>query len=329
MTLSFFTFLLAWPVLFCKPTPDRLEVSLREFPADGHSGAVLAYFPGDSGVPLTGPLGDQESIHLIRREKIPGGERVYFRSTDRPGRVEFRGQASRLTLTFTPPGADADADGFPDAAELIHEEDRRAFRSWFVRISESQYLKASLAWNDRERDCSGLIRFAYREALKRHDDTWQKRSGVVLDKNLGDVARFAYPSIPVLGERLFRVRAPRVLAAGQEAYRGEPADFAPFASAEILMKWNTRLVSRDLADALPGDLLFFQDERRQSGDFHSMIVTGPGEPPVSTIVIYHTGAAAGLKRVPVTYLLELPDRRFQPLPENPFFLGIFRFLILE
>lgn len=310
----------------CSAGDDRFEISLRVYPADGRSGGVLTYRAAGKGEELRGPAGDARALHVIRREKFPGGERVYFRSTFTPGRVIFRGGDEELVLTFTGLPADADEDGFPDAAELPDEADRAAFRAWFVRISQSQYLKPSHAWQRDQRDCAGLIRFAYREALKRHDSAWQERAGVVLDKNLPDVRRFAYPDIPVLGERLFRIRPPAATDPGPLA-----TAFAPFASAEYLMKYNTRPVSRELAAAAPGDLLFFRDLRRREGegDFHSMIVTEPQPRPLDTIVIYHTGGPAGLKRVPAAYLMRLSDRRFHPLPENPYFLGVFRFLILD
>ena len=224
-----------------------------------------------------------------------------------------------MVLRIVSGAVDLDEDGFPDAAELISEEDRTAFRRWFVRVAESQIVRQSFAWNPQERDCSGLIRFAYREALKRHDAAWQRRSGVVVDKNLSDVRRFQYPEIPHLGERLFRVA---------DSGRGfAPADFAPFAEAEYLMRLNSRRVGVDLAEARPGDLLFYFNPEHAEAPYHSMIVVENS--PAGVWIIYHTGSEAGLKRVPADYLLESPDPRWRPVPHNPAFQGVFRFLILE
>ena len=314
----------------CAPRVERLHSSLGAYPADGTSGGVIHFERGpasDDPNQATGPNGDTRAIHIIRRETTPDGERIHFRSTRTPGTVTFAGRTARLSLRFLPVAAshDQDGDGFPDAAELITAEDRRAFRAWFVRISQSQFMRPSMAWHDRERDCSGLIRFAYKEALKRHDRAYQERAGIVLDKNLPDVRRFQYPAIPIIGRRLFRVRPVTSTKPGLD-----PAtDFAPFATAEVLMKWNTRRVGDDLTRALPGDILFFLDDRRTEGDFHSMIVTAAAARLADARLIYHTGGDAGLKRVTARYLLDLRDPRFRPIPENPRFLGVFRFLILD
>src|SRR5262245_28639129 len=68
--------------------------------------------------------------------------------------------------------ADSDNDGIPDAAELRSSDDRDSFRRWFAYIAEMQFYKLSNAWNEDQRDCAGLVRFAWREALRGHDRTW-------------------------------------------------------------------------------------------------------------------------------------------------------------
>ena len=62
--------------------------------------------------------------------------------------------------------------------------------------------------------------------------------------------------------------------------------FAQFADAKTLVERNAYLVSRDVREALPGDLLFYR-QFGQSSPWHSMIVTarrarGPQ-------VVYDTG----------------------------------------
>src|SRR5688572_1962344 len=64
---------------------------------------------------------------------------------------------------------DSDSDGIPDAAELQSYMDRENFRRWFTLIAEAQFYRLSGEWNAEQRDCAGLVRFAWREALRRHD----------------------------------------------------------------------------------------------------------------------------------------------------------------
>ena len=52
-----------------------------------------------------------------------------------------------------------------NAAGLREEGDREAFRTWFVALLEQQLEGPSPAWEPAQRDCAGLLRFAFREAL--------------------------------------------------------------------------------------------------------------------------------------------------------------------
>src|SRR5687768_4332639 len=72
---------------------------------------------------------------------------------------------------------DYDNDGIPDAAELQSHQDRQNFRRWFTSIAEAQYYRMSEQWNQEQRDCAGLVRFAWREALRRHDRVWFQKMG--------------------------------------------------------------------------------------------------------------------------------------------------------
>ncbi|HLP61474.1 MAG TPA: DUF1175 family protein, partial [Candidatus Deferrimicrobium sp.] len=68
-----------------------------------------------------------------------------------------------------------DRDGSPDAAELVDEIDRSRFRLWFTAVAESQFYDMHPDWPAIRHDCTGLICFAYKEALKIHNDPWLKR----------------------------------------------------------------------------------------------------------------------------------------------------------
>lgn len=297
---------------------EPLSTSSCRYAADGRSSGCVHCPAGREASPaIKGPFGSTVSIRIIAREFDEQGEHLFFRSTGAPGDVWFEGPGgSKLDLTFYKIGIDIDEDGFPDAAELDAEEDRCAFREWFVRVAESQFMKRNASWNVAERDCAGLIRYSYREALKAHDNAWLSRSGLVLDKNIPDIRKFHYPDVPVLGENIFRTRA------GQA---DDPGCFSAFADAETLARFNTGFVSRSLNDAKKGDILFFRIESKGKVQFHSMIVAGPYGG--SVMLIYHTGTNDVIKRVDAGYLRG--SGAFDPDPRNGRFLGVFRFSILE
>lgn len=305
--------------VFCRIDRDGFAPGLRRFAADGTSGGSLTW---NGAGQIFGPL-VLETPHaagvveiLERRESIDGVV-LTFRSAGVPGTVLwFATSGDVVALRFMESRSDLDGDGFPDAAELESAADRRAFRRWFVRIAEAQFVASSYAWRRDERDCSGLIRFAYREALKQHDAAWQQRLGLPIDKNLPDVERFRYPDVPVLGTRIFRVG------------RG-PEDFAEFAGAAYLANFQTQYVSKDLAEAQPGDVLFYFDAENAEFPYHSMIVAAAAGEAAEVMIVYHTGGEAGLKRVPAAYLMRSPDPAWRPIPENANFLGVFRFAILQ
>src|SRR6476469_9160415 len=73
--------------------------------------------------------------------------------------------------------ADLDHDGLPDSAELRTFNDRENFRRWFTWVAEMQFYNLSDQWNVEQRDCAGLVRFAFREALRPHDRLWFQRMG--------------------------------------------------------------------------------------------------------------------------------------------------------
>jgi len=295
-----------------------LEATLEKIPADGKSrGEVVFQRPllgGDAT--LKGPFGDERAVSVITRKREGRREILVFQSTGLPGRVCFAAGGRKLYLTFYKISPDIDGDGFPDEVELDTEADRHAFREWFVRIADSQFLKRSGGWSGKQRDCSGLIRFAYREALKRHDERWQRGAGVVLDKNLPDVRKYNYPAVPLLGKKIFkRAKGPA----------DDLGSFGAFADTESLARYNTAFVTRRIAESRKGDLLFFQNTGNRESPFHAMIVAENEGGRVT--VIYHTGRGDVLKRVPASYLDS--SRRFRPVEENVNFLGVHRFHILE
>lgn len=226
------------------------------------------------------------------------------------------------------PNTDLDHDGLPDSVELRTYNERENFRRWFTWVAEMQFYHLSDQWNSEQRDCSGLVRFAYREALRTHDRQWFQRMG----ENYEPVAPDLRPDITAaLGGKLFRI-APGVY---------DPRDltdnrFSEFADAQTLKMFNVDFVSRDRTRAKPGDLIFFHQPWVQKFSFHVMIFLG--EPNVASEgthdwVVYHTGASAEdagtVKKVRLAVLDQHPDNRWRPVPTNPNFLGFYRLKIFN
>ena len=226
---------------------------------------------------------------------------------------------------------DSDNDGIPDTAELQSFMDRENFRKWFTLIAEGQFYNLSEQWNAEQRDCAGLVRFAWREALRHHDRAWLQKMGPAYTPVAPDVARYSLEQGP-LGEKLFRT--------GFGSYKdGELANgtFSEFADARSLKSFNAKFLSRDRREAQPGDLLFFYQPWVQKFPYHVMIFLGPaqlgGASQSSDWVVYHTGSSPGdagtVKKVELSVLDHHPNKRWRPVESNPNFLGFFRLKILD
>lgn len=214
-------------------------------------------------------------------------------------------------------------DGTPDFLRLTDPADQGAFRRWFTLIAEYQAIRPKADVPAEIQDCASLLRYSYREALKRHDESWFATTGIEVAAPPGEIRVWSYPRTP-LGTALFRVRTGAFV----------PADlnngaFAQFADAKTLVERNAYFVSRDVRAALPGDLLFYR-QFGQSSPWHSMIVVRSGS---GAEVVYDTGTDHGrpgeLRRVLVSDLLAHPEPQWRPLPANPNFLGVYRWNILR
>ena len=236
---------------------------------------------------------------------------------------------NKLTKPEPGPDADLDHDGIPDGAELRTFNDRQNFRRWFTWIAEMQFYKPSDEWNTEQRDCAGLVRFAWRESLRKHDRAWYQRMGENYDPVAPDVS-VNLTSEP-LREKLFRTLP------GNYALRDvAEGKFSEFADAQTLKMFNATFVGRDRQQAQPGDLLFFHQSWVQKFPYHVMIFLG--EPRLASEnardwVVYHTGAspqdAGEVKKVRLSVLDQHPNKRWRPLSTNPNFLGFYRLKILN
>jgi uncharacterized protein YfaT (DUF1175 family) len=225
---------------------------------------------------------------------------------------------------------DSDNDGIPDVEELQSFMDRENFRRWFTSIAEAQFYHLSGEWNAEQRDCAGLVRFAWREALRRHDRVWFQKMGPGYPAIAPDVAHYNLEQSP-MGDKLFRTNF--------GSYKdGEVANgtFSEFADARTLKNFNVKFISRDRHYAEAGDLLFFYQPWVQKFPYHVMVFLGTSKltnEQELDWVVYHTGSSPGdegtVKKVQLSILDHHPNKRWRPVETNSNFLGFYRLKILD
>lgn len=184
------------------------------------------------------------------------------------------------------------------AALPLDAEQSQRFRAWFVRIAQEQLRQGpSPRWH--QQDCAGLVRFAANEALKVHDGKWLRSNGLS--------NRYLPPELALSEEQ-------RQLAQRWQQGGGE---LGPYVNAIKLIQHNSTFMGRDLNQARPGDLIFFD----QGDDQHLMIWMGRA-------IVYHTGSTTptdnGMREVGVQQLMTWKDTRWIPDAANPNFIGIYR-----
>jgi uncharacterized protein len=198
---------------------------------------------------------------------------------------------------------------------LANDNDRAAFRAWFVLLADAQFERRS----PDVIDCAALVRFAMREALRPHTPEWVRTVALPFAPLFPDVR-----SAPRGGEDglpLFQIG------------RAERPRYAEFADAKTIVSRNTVALGRDVTRALPGDLLYFRQPGQQQPD-HLMVMIGRSsfEPEGTDWVVYHTGPSAldagEVRKVPIATLRQHPSPRWRPVRENPSFVGLFRLTAL-
>ena len=225
---------------------------------------------------------------------------------------------------------DSDNDGIPDGAELRSYEDRERFRRWFTHIAEMQFYRPSDQWNSEQRDCAGLVRFAWREALRTHDRAWFLKMGPGYEALAPDVKGYQIEN-GLLGEKLFRTDFGSFKASDLSDGR-----FSQFADARTLKNFNTVFIGRERHQAQSGDLLIFYQPWVQKFPYHVMIFLGNASVASNRAddwVVYHTGSSVidkgMVKKVELSVLDHHPDPRWRPVAGNRNFLGFFRLKILD
>lgn len=214
---------------------------------------------------------------------------------------------------------DSDHDGYPDAVELTGAADREAFMNWFADIAEAQYTALSPDW--KHQDCSGLLRYAFVEALKPKTAAWFAKFSYLPNRHLPEVRALSYPT-PVLSRSVFRV-APGAYKAGDVAV----GKLVGLADASELMNYASVPLGRTPEVAKRGDLLFFAHPLAEGSGYHSMVYLGEGR------VVYHTGLrpeeGGEVRLISLATLSKHPDASWHPVPHNPNFLGFYRWKIVN
>ncbi len=260
-------------------------------------------------------------------QKVDGGILV---KDVRPGeriRLTFESRGlfkKKLTYSVlaSPSSFDTDLDGYPDCLELDRQDSQR-FRNWFVWVAVSALMDDPVLWNKKERDCAGFVRYCAREALRKHDEWWLKTikyRGPIF----GDVQKYNYPDLPLVGEKLFRI---------QKGSFKSKEEFSHFATARILVECSMRFVTKDVNEAAAGDVLVFFHPEDFEFPYHLMIYAGDlGLMKDKTWLIYHTGPIGDnpgeLRLVRLQELLNY-DPTWWPVKDNPNFLGFYRFRFLN
>ncbi len=233
-----------------------------------------------------------------------------------------------VTVETIPSYEDRNEDGFPDVAQLSGEQDKERFREWFASIAEAQYYQTSDLWHKEQQDCGGLIRFAYREALKRHDRGWLGHFKFLTEPGIGDVEAFNYPAMPLLGLALFRTKP--------GAFRPEDladSTFSIFCEAKYLPAYNCAALGYNERSVRKGDLLFFFHYDDPEMPYHGIIFTGASPEGEEDWLAYHTGPVEGtkgiVKKVRLRDLKQHPEEKWRPLQSNKYFLGYYRWRIVS
>ena len=159
-----------------------------------------------------------------------------------------------------------------------------------AQVALAQVHRMDPAWHPDQRDCAGLVRFAFRGAYRRF--------------------------------RPERLASPLWLDD-----QGRPGDFA---DAETLLAHSFVPLGRDEAtreSLRTGDLVAFRQERDAGPIFHLMLVVRPEDKAhAPTRIVYHPGDTGAAVRTGVLQSLvtEAP-LEWRPVPQNTAFLGFFRF----
>ena len=230
-----------------------VEPSEVTLPADGREHRAFAV-RGTGGSPLLA-VDDSGRVRDLRLVPVgKDGVDGWLISPVMPSEQEFRlsegGRTVGVRIRFVLDSTDGYGDGTPDFLRLHDGGDRQAFRAWFAAIAEAVADMPPERVPAEINDCSALLRYAYREALRNHDDRWIHDSQWEEAVPGPSIRQYHYPQTP-LGAALFRI-TPGSFQPGDL----NDGSFAQFADARTLMQRNTHFVSRDIRDCTAGRPVF-------------------------------------------------------------------------
>lgn len=343
--IVYLSLLIMLSVSFLLPAHLVVESTSQKIPADGFSRAVVrlqVYLPFLRRHLFPHPsiaveiLQGSEIIQVFPSRQIRlNGDRAQFFAKSRAvaGQAEIQfsihnASPVQVMVTTYPVDTDADQDGFPDSMRLNSFSDRDHFRRALATVAELQFYNPSPLRLPDQQDCGGLVRFAIREALRRHSDGWMNRFQPPL--LLPSVEKYNFPMTP-LGKKIFRTRDGPYVPADQM-----DGGFSEFVDVSRLKQFNTVFISRDTRQAQKGDLLFFHQPWVPRFPYHVMIVLKEAEVNPdgnNDWVVYHTGpsssSAGEVKKVRIATLEQHPDPRWRTVESNKNFLGVFRLKIMK
>jgi uncharacterized protein len=163
-------------------------------------------------------------------------------------------------------------------------------RRLVAETAVAQIKRIDPAWPEEQRDCAGLVRFAYRTAFKRLDPA-RASAGPFRD------------------------------ASGKDAH---------FADAATMLAGTFVSIGRDeaaRAQLRSGDLVAFAREDEDGAPVHHLMLVVRTDDPAQekTLVVYHPGEkGAAVRSGRLDELLREAPHGWRPVPENPLFLGFYR-----
>jgi len=175
------------------------------------------------------------------------------------------------------------------AAMAAGQPSENLLRKLIAETAAAQVEAIDPAWEEAQRDCAGLVRFAYRTA--------------------------------------WRTLSPERVAAG--LFRDATGGPAPFADAATLLRQSFASLGRgpDARSALrAGDLAAFARDEEGAPVLHLMLVVRAADPAHGPPqVVYHPGEkGAAVRAGPLDALARDAPAGWRPVPENPLFLGFYR-----
>jgi uncharacterized protein YfaT (DUF1175 family)/uncharacterized protein YfaP (DUF2135 family) len=195
---------------------------------------------------------------------------------------------------------------------FIHPSDENALRISVTRLALLQAKKLSPQWEEKQRDCAGLVRFAFREALKPRSYSQNLNTGIPKSLHLPPISEYSRKILP---------QHPMIWQVGYDG--SGKAIFGAYSDAETLIGYNFRKKSRDLQAARNGDLLVFLKAIETEQPYHLMMFV---EDRPESLAVYHTGDLTDdvqVRIVRIGDLMQSPDPIWMPREDNPHFLGVY------